>query len=191
MQRSFLHDAVNQKNKTDLDAERVKQAPTPEKYLQLSLEYYLEGRYDKCIDAANQAIALRPNYAEAYNNIGSAYIALQQFDKAITALKTALQLKPGFALAKNNLSLAENHTVDPKIAVKTPTAEDYINQGKIYYNFKLYYLCIAASESALDIKPDYDLAYNNLCAAYNGLASGIMPLRWVTKACRSTRIIPC
>lgn len=165
----FMEDAVHQKNKTDLEAERVKLSPTPEKYLQLSLDYYLDARYDKCIDAANQAIALRPAYAEAYNNIGSAYIALQQFDEAIKALKTALRFKPGFTLAKNNLSLAENHTIDPKIALKAPTAEDYINQGMTYYNFKLYYLCIAASESALELRPYYDLAYNNMCAAYNGL----------------------
>ena len=76
-------------------------------------------------------------------------------------------MKPAYALAKNNLSVAQNHTVNP--ALNSPTAEDYINQGKIYYSFRLYYLCIAASESALDIKPDYDLAYNNMCAAYNGL----------------------
>jgi len=165
----FLYDGVDQKNKTDREADRLKLSPTPEKYLQLSLDYYLDGRYDKCIDAANQAIALRPNYAEAYNNIGSAYIALQQFDKAVSVLKKAISLKPGFVLAKNNLSLAENHTVDTKVAIKMPTAEDYINQGMTYYNSKLYYLCIAASESALEIKPDYDLAYNNMCAAYNGL----------------------
>lgn len=167
--RGFLEDAVNHKNKSDLEAERIKLSGNPEKYLQLSLDYYLDGRYDLCINAANQAITLRPNYAEAYNNIGSAYIALQQFDKALTALKTALNIKPGFSLAKNNLSLAENHTVDPKIAVKLPAAEDYINRGKMYCDSRLYYLCIAASESALDIKPDYDLAYNNMCAAYNGL----------------------
>ena len=30
-------------------------------------------------------------------------------------------------------------------------------------------MCIAACESALELKPDYDLAYNNLCSAYNGM----------------------
>jgi protein O-mannosyl-transferase len=166
---SFMADAISKKTKTELEAEKAKLSPNPEKYLQLSLDYYLDGKYDKCIDAATQAIAMKPNYAEAYNNIGSAYIALQQFDNAVAALRTAIHIKPGFVLAKNNLVLAENHAVDPKIAVKAPTAEDYINHGKTYYNFKLYDLCIAASESALELKPYYDLAYNNMCAAYNGL----------------------
>jgi tetratricopeptide (TPR) repeat protein len=163
---SFLEDASKQKNKADVEAGKAQLSPTPEKYLQLSLDYYLDGRYDLSIDAANRALAFRPGYAEAYNNIGSAYIALQQFDQAVDALKKAIKLKPGFELAKNNLSLAENHRVDPIIALKPPTAEDYINQGLMYYNSGLYALCVAASESALDIKPDYDLAYNNLCAAF-------------------------
>jgi tetratricopeptide (TPR) repeat protein len=29
--------------------------------------------------------------------------------------------------------------------------------------------CIEASRSALKIKPDYALAYNNICSAYNAL----------------------
>jgi Tfp pilus assembly protein PilF len=33
----------------------------------------------------------------------------------------------------------------------------------------MYDLCIAASESALEERPNYDLAYNNMCAAYNRL----------------------
>jgi len=162
----FLEHATKRKNKAGIEAEKIALTPTPEKYLQLSLDYYNDGRYDLCIDAANKAIALRPNYLEAYNNIGSAYIALQQFDQAIPLLKKALSLNKNYVLAKNNLSQAENHRVDPLIALKSPTAEDYINQGLNYYNNGLYELCVAASESALDIRPGYDLAYNNLCAAY-------------------------
>jgi tetratricopeptide (TPR) repeat protein len=163
---SFLEDAVKQKNKADVEAEKVQLSPTSEKYLQLSLDYYLDSRYDLSIDVANKALALQPNYAEAYNNIGSAFIALGQFDQAVDALKKALRLRSNYELAKNNLSLAENHKIDPIIALKPPTAEDYINQGLTYYNSGLYALCVAASESALDINPNYDLAYNNLCAAF-------------------------
>ncbi len=165
--RDFLEDAENRKNKTDMEAEHVKLAPTAEKYLQLSLHYYQDRRYDKCVDAAQAALVLKPDYPEAYNNIGSGYIALKQFDKAAEALKKALTLKPGYELAKNNLSLAENHH---ELALpNTPTPEEYINQSLIYYKFRLYKMCIAACESALELKPDYDLAYNNLCSAYNGM----------------------
>jgi len=96
----FLEDAQKQKNKADVEAEKVKQAPTAEKYLQLSLDYYMDRRYDLCIDAAQAGIILKPNFAAAYNNIGSAYIALKQFDKAAEALKKAISLSPGYVLAK-------------------------------------------------------------------------------------------
>src|SRR5882757_1045675 len=46
---------------------------TPESYLTLSLDRYREGRYAESIAAARAALALRPGYAEAWNNIGAAY----------------------------------------------------------------------------------------------------------------------
>jgi len=38
-----------------------------------------------------------------------------------------------------------------------------------YYNAMQYELCIKAAKQALLLKPGYDLAYNNICAAYNRL----------------------
>lgn len=166
---AYLEDAAKQKNKADLEAEKAELSPTPEKYLQLSLDYYLDARFGLCISAAQEAIKLKPNYAAAYNNIGSAYIALGQFDQALGPLKKALSIQPNYVLAKNNLSLAENHITGLTYPVKPPTAEEYVNQSLTYYNFKLYDLCIVACESALEQNPDYDLAYNNMCAAYNAL----------------------
>jgi len=163
----FLEDATKRRNRTDGEAERIKLAPTPEKYLQLSLQYYQEGHYAKCIDAAQAAVALKPDYVEAYNNIGSGYIALRQFAKAEEALKKALSIKPGYQLAKNNLAMAENN--QSIVPPNTTTPEQYIDQSLVYYKFSLFKMCIAACESALELKPDYDLAYNNLCSAYNRL----------------------
>ncbi len=111
----YYLDAANKKtNKLDIEADKVKAAPTAQKYLDLSLQYYQTGKYQQCIDAATQAIRLKPDYAEAYNNIGSAYNLLQQYDKAIAALKKAIALKPGFQLAKNNLTQAQQELAGQK-----------------------------------------------------------------------------
>jgi len=86
-------------------AERLAQAePTPEHYLNLSLLYHQDGRYEDCIRAAQHAISLKPGYAEAYNNIAAAYQSMHQWDQAIAAAQEALKLKPDFQLAKNNLA---------------------------------------------------------------------------------------
>lgn len=166
-----LDHAKKRKTKSDIDADDIKSAPTAEKYLTLSNDYYQEGKYQQCIIAAEQAIMLKPNYADAYNNLGCAYTMLEQYDRAADALQKALSINPGYELAKNNLILTKAHRniSGDAITGKRSTADDYLNQSLLYYNQRQYDLCIAACLSALQLKPDYDLPYNNLCAAYNNL----------------------
>jgi len=50
-----------------------------------------------------QVLKLKPDNADAYNIICSAYNELQQWDNAIKYCKKALEIRPGYQLAKNNL----------------------------------------------------------------------------------------
>jgi protein O-mannosyl-transferase len=77
-----------------------------EEYLTLSLRNFQNKRYEDCIQAAKEALRLRPDYAEAYNNIAAAYQSLGRWDEAIAAAREALRLKPDFQLAQNNLAYA-------------------------------------------------------------------------------------
>ncbi len=88
--------------------EQVKTQATADGYLNLSLEYYNMGDYEKCIEAGRKALELKPDYALAYNNICSAYNALKQYDNAIVACEKAISIQPDFQLAKNNLKLAQS-----------------------------------------------------------------------------------
>ncbi len=81
--------------------------PSAENFLQLSLEYYNAGRFNDCVSAARHALKLRPNYAEAYNNIAAGYQGLHDWDASIDALRQALRIKPNYPLAKNNLALSQ------------------------------------------------------------------------------------
>jgi Flp pilus assembly protein TadD len=81
-------------------------AQTPESYLTLSLQLYRDERYAESIVACRAALALRPNYAEAWNNIGAAYNKLGRYDEAAAACEQALLYKPDFELARNNLQYA-------------------------------------------------------------------------------------
>ncbi len=169
----FRESAAKKQNRLGLELEQIKQSPGADKYLALSLSYYQVGQYQKSIDMALEAIKLKADYAEAYNNIGSAYNELKQYDKAIPFLKKALTLKPDFPLAKNNLILSENgiNALEnaQKLSTGQPSAENYLSLSLVYFNQKKYKECIEACKKALALKPDYDLAYNNLCAAYNQL----------------------
>jgi tetratricopeptide (TPR) repeat protein len=89
------------------DTERRAAAqPTAENYLGLSQLYYQNGHYDECIHAAQEALRLRPNYAEAYNNVAAGYQATGRWDEAIEAAQKAIGLKQDFQLARNNLAYA-------------------------------------------------------------------------------------
>jgi tetratricopeptide (TPR) repeat protein len=86
-----------------LSQRAIKEKPTPENYLNLSLQEYQNHDYAACIQAAREALKLKPDYAEAYNNIAAAYQALGMWDEAIQAAVQALKIKPDFQLARNNL----------------------------------------------------------------------------------------
>jgi tetratricopeptide (TPR) repeat protein len=76
---------------------------TAEQWLDLSRSHFQERRYVESVGAAQTAVYLKSDYAEAYNNIGAAYAALKIWDAAIQADQQALRLKPDFQLARNNL----------------------------------------------------------------------------------------
>ena len=87
---------------------------TPESYLQASLDAYRENRYMDSIAACEEALKVRPGYAEAWNNIGAARNQLGQYEKAVSALETALLLNPDFPLARNNLGYARKMAAQQK-----------------------------------------------------------------------------
>ena len=80
--------------------------PAPEALLHQSAGECRAGKYEECIATARKALSLQPDYAEAYNNIAAAYIALGRWDEGIRAATQAVRLKPDFALAQKNLQRA-------------------------------------------------------------------------------------
>jgi tetratricopeptide (TPR) repeat protein len=83
-----------------------KQPATPEQWLERSLRQYQAGSYADSITSSREALKLRTNYAEAFNNICAAENAMGRFAEAIPACERALALKPDFPLARNNLAYA-------------------------------------------------------------------------------------
>lgn len=77
------------------------------KYLDESAGLYSAGDYNKSIEAGMKALQLKPDYADAYNNICAAYNKLENWDESIKACSKAIELKPDFELAKNNLAWAK------------------------------------------------------------------------------------
>jgi tetratricopeptide (TPR) repeat protein len=79
---------------------------TPEYFLDLSLRLYRELRYAESIAASRRALDLRPDYAEAWNNICAAYNKLGRYQEAAAACEQALRCNPALELSRNNLQYA-------------------------------------------------------------------------------------
>jgi Flp pilus assembly protein TadD len=89
---------------------QLNQRQTPEQYLALSLQRYEQGRFIESIAAAQSALELKPNYAEAFNNICAANNKLERYEEAVKACEHALRIKPDFDLARNNLQYARERS---------------------------------------------------------------------------------
>jgi protein O-mannosyl-transferase len=185
---NYLKASENKKGKVSISEEEIKKSPSPEKYLDLSLAYYQQQNYDKCIEMAEEALKLKPDYPEAYNNIGSSYNMLKQYDKAIAACQKALEINPNYALAKNNLLLALNNkdaqAKGKSVPAEKRSAEDFLNLSLVYYQQGSYGKCIEACLEALKLKPDYADAYSNMGASYNQLKQWDKAIEACNKALR-------
>ncbi|UPT66819.1 MAG: tetratricopeptide repeat protein [Sphingobacteriales bacterium JAD_PAG50586_3] len=165
----YLQASQNRKSKVDELLDMIKANPTPENYLNLSLEYYNKSRFEDCILAAENALKVKPDYAEAYNNICSAYNALGNYDKAMAACNMALKIAPGYTLAQGNLNYSLSQKKNDADLAAKPTAEGYLTKGLNYHTQKQYTKAIDMYNKSLEVNPNYALAYNNLCSAYNDL----------------------
>lgn len=94
--------------KNNLEWAKLNLDSTPEGYLTRSLLFFRQGKYEESLKAAQAALQLRPDYAEAWNNIAAADNALLRWADGIHAAEQAIRLKPDFQLAKNNLSWAQS-----------------------------------------------------------------------------------
>ncbi|MCB9187084.1 MAG: tetratricopeptide repeat protein [Flavobacteriales bacterium] len=55
------------------------------------------------------------------------------------------------------------------LVAKSPTADNYINLSLIQYQQKDFEGCIASCRKALELNPKSEIAYNNICSAYNAM----------------------
>jgi len=58
---------------------------------------FKDRRYKEAIVAYKKAIDIKPDYAEAYYEMGGAYCGLRQFQDAIATHKKAVAIKPDYA----------------------------------------------------------------------------------------------
>ncbi|HOY15527.1 MAG TPA: tetratricopeptide repeat protein, partial [Saprospiraceae bacterium] len=108
----FKNGNVQINQSTSIDVGVDESDLSAQKLLNLSLEYYQQQKYEECIKACQEALKLKPDFAEAYNNICSAHNALGNWHLAIEACEEAVRLKPDFQLAINNMNYAKKQLME-------------------------------------------------------------------------------
>lgn len=127
-------------------------------------------QYDEAVASCDQAIALTPDYADAYYNRGIALFCLNRLQEAIASFDRALALKPGFAdayyncgIAQHKLGLLEEAIVsyDHAILFKPDYVEAFYNRGNVLLALGRHEQAIESYDGAITIKPEYAEALNN------------------------------
>src|SRR5436190_8075712 len=88
-------------------------APTPDanaeakRLYKVGVKYGHAHLYSQAAQTFEQALKLKPDYAEAYLSLGHAYYDLHQWDRAVDSLQKGLALRPGDKDSRNRLAHAQ------------------------------------------------------------------------------------
>ena len=136
------------------------------------------GRLDEAEASYNQAIALKPDYAEAHSNLGNTLKGLGRLDEAEASYNQAIALKPDYDLAHNNLgnTLQELGRLEEaeasykqSIALKPDLALAHSNLGVTLQELGKLAKAEASYTRAIVLEPDYAEAHSNLGMTLNAL----------------------
>lgn len=144
-------------------------------YGRLAMKDAMEGTLEDWQTARDQfkkAVDLRPDYAEAWNNLGLALTVARKGDEAVIALTKALDLQPQMIEARINLGSALRVSKDPERADKARLAyEAALKQDpkrpEIHFNLGILYLenklaDVATDEARYQKSLEYFNAYKEL-----------------------------
>jgi len=101
------------------------------------MRLFASGRLAEAATSFQEALRLRPDFSEAYNNLGNVLSALGRFIEAVASYREALRLKPDSPVPHNNL-------------------------GNVLRDLGRYTEAEASYREALRLQPDYPDAHSNL-----------------------------
>ncbi|MCZ6861975.1 MAG: tetratricopeptide repeat protein [Alphaproteobacteria bacterium] len=129
------------------------------------------GQLDHAVESFLRALEIKPDYAEAHNNLGNALKDRGKHAEALASYHRALEIKPDYAEAHYNLGVALSALGKHKEAVaayhealeiKPDIAEAHSNLGVALSELGQPEEAVASYYRALEMKPDIADAHYNL-----------------------------
>lgn len=145
----------------------------PESYYYYAQFLYKHKRTAEAVQMLEKTLQLSQAHSLARYLLMAIYFDSAEFDKLEKLANETLGILPNDPQAIYFLNAKQGKKSKLDIAEETartaPSADNYINLSLEYYYAGKYKECIAACREALKLKPDSDLAYNNICSANNML----------------------
>ncbi len=158
--------------------ENFKKALSCDNYKHLSHYYYANfllgiNRIEEAEQNLLAAIALVPNFYNAQSLQLILYHKTNNWEQLKNVANSILLAYPNDENAKKYLDIALNKKPLFQFlvedALQNPTPEKYLDLSLKYFQAADYLKCIAMANKALQLKPDYSPAYNNIGIAYVNL----------------------
>jgi Flp pilus assembly protein TadD len=141
----------------------------------LGIAYLDQLQYADAMQAFDQVVKLRPDYADGHTNIGLTYIEWEKYSKARASLEMALELSPNNGRALYYMALVERREGhrDEEVADLQRVVEQYPQArdprrelGIAYYQRHSYEEARQQFETLQAIDPDDLAAHYNLAVLY-------------------------
>jgi len=136
---------------------------------------YVKGNYAEALRCYEKTVALNPNFAMAYNDMGAVYGNQGNYDEAMRYYKKALAVDPNLAepyvnmgrdcINQGNYTEGIRH-LEKAVALNPNCAMAYSNLGMVSLNQGNNAEAIGYLKKAVALDPNLAIAYNNLGAAY-------------------------
>ncbi len=148
-----------------------KAAPSAAGYNNLGNALAKQGRIDQAVKAYQQALQVKPTYAQAHYNLGNLFVPQGKFAEAMRHYQQAVRILPDFAEAHNNLGnvLAKQGELEDAIQHFRLALELSPRLSEVHFNLVDALTrqgeldeAIEHFQEALKIKPDFVKAHDHL-----------------------------
>ena len=137
----------------------------------LAIQNHQNNNLQNAQDYYQKVLEIDPNYAPAYNNLGTIFQQLDNNQKAIKSYKKTIEIDPNYAIAHYNLGvifqkLKENQKAkdcyEKAIEINPNHTNAHNNLGVIFQELKENQKAKNCFEKAIEIDPDHANAHNSL-----------------------------
>ena len=144
---------------------------TVDETFNLAVKNHQENKLEVAQDLYNQVLEIDPNYAKAYNNLGSTFENTSDYKKALSYYEKAIEIDPNYIRAHENLGgvlqiLGQNQKAKERyekaIKIDPNHSISHNNLGVVFKKLGENQKAKECFEKAIEVDPNYANAYHSL-----------------------------